>query len=214
MVDTLEKFQQGVVNVQSEEGKQFILFKRQLYQMYEVQNRSIDEHQQFSLSVDRKNLKWLYKANLDFVSEMKRVNHLDNLVEHGSLKGSIFKAKFFSPRRLRGAAALAGTFVGYTQLATLSMLLGPNVSALGLAATAYYGMMQFYDNQSVTQIDYVTDGEFTGWLLMKVQKSPFSSTNVLVHPKNCVSAHNMWDDELGGQYMDSHVIHVNEYINQ
>lgn len=28
VVDTLEKFQQGVVNVQSEEGKEFILFKR------------------------------------------------------------------------------------------------------------------------------------------------------------------------------------------
>ena len=36
VVDSLEKFQQAVVNVQSEEGKEFILFKRQLYQMYEV----------------------------------------------------------------------------------------------------------------------------------------------------------------------------------
>lgn len=45
VVDTLEKFQAGLVNTQSEAGKDFILFKRQLYQMYEVQNRSIYEHE-------------------------------------------------------------------------------------------------------------------------------------------------------------------------
>ena len=44
VVDTLEKYQQRVVNTKSETGKEFILFKRQLYQMYEEQNRSIDEH--------------------------------------------------------------------------------------------------------------------------------------------------------------------------
>ena len=36
MVDTLEKYQQRVVNTKSESGKEFIQFKRQLYQMYEV----------------------------------------------------------------------------------------------------------------------------------------------------------------------------------
>jgi hypothetical protein len=150
VVDTLEKFQQGVVNVQSEEGKEFILFKRQLYQMYEVQNRSIDEHARFSLSVERKNLKWLYKANLDFVSEMKRVNQLDNLVEHSSLKGSIFKAKTLSPRRLKGAAALAATVFGYTNLAAMSLMLGPNVSTFALAATAFYGMKQFQETDRIS----------------------------------------------------------------
>ena len=31
VVDTLEKYQQRVVNTQSDSGKEFILFKRQLY---------------------------------------------------------------------------------------------------------------------------------------------------------------------------------------
>ena len=60
VVDTLEKYQQRVVNTKSESGKEFVLFKRQLYQMYEVQNRSIDEHDQFSTKLERQNLKWLY----------------------------------------------------------------------------------------------------------------------------------------------------------
>ena len=70
VVDTLEKYQQRVVNVKSESGKEFVLFKRQLYQMYEVQNRSIDEHDTFSTKLERQNLRWLYRANLDYVGEI------------------------------------------------------------------------------------------------------------------------------------------------
>lgn len=35
--------------------------------MYEVQNRSIDEHEEFSMAMERKNLRWLYDANIDYV---------------------------------------------------------------------------------------------------------------------------------------------------
>ena len=70
VVDTLEKYQQRVVNTKSEQGKEFILFKRQLYQMYEVQNHSIEEHEKFSQEIERKNLKWLYQANMDYVEEL------------------------------------------------------------------------------------------------------------------------------------------------
>ena len=56
-----------MVNKQSQAGRDFILFKRQLYQMYEVSNRSVWEHEQFSLNVERRNLKWLYEANKDFI---------------------------------------------------------------------------------------------------------------------------------------------------
>lgn len=80
VVDTLEKYQQRMVNTKSEGGKEFILFKRQLYQMYEVQNRSIDEHEEFSLTLERQNIRWLYQANLDYIGEMQRVTTLDNLV--------------------------------------------------------------------------------------------------------------------------------------
>jgi len=44
VVDTLEKFEQGLIDKQTDAGKEFVSFKRQLYKMYEVQNRSIDEH--------------------------------------------------------------------------------------------------------------------------------------------------------------------------
>lgn len=59
--------------------------------MYEVQNRSIYEHERFSMGVERKNLKWLYNANIDYVDEIRLINEFDNMVEHGQLKGAVFK---------------------------------------------------------------------------------------------------------------------------
>jgi hypothetical protein len=53
VVDTLEKFQERTIDFNTEEGREFVVFKRQLYQMYEVQNRSVDEHEAFSFEMQR-----------------------------------------------------------------------------------------------------------------------------------------------------------------
>ena len=60
MVDTLEKYQNEQVDLSTAEGRAFIVFKRQLYQLYEIQNRSAAEHEAFSFELERENLKWLY----------------------------------------------------------------------------------------------------------------------------------------------------------
>ena len=139
VVDTLEKYQERVVNTKSESGKDFILFKRQLYQMYEVQNRSIDEHDEFSSKLERQNLKWLYDANLDFVAEMTRVNALDNRVEHGKLEGFVLKRKLMNPRRLKGVAAFGAAGMAYSNMAMLTLMMGPTVPMIGIVAASMYG---------------------------------------------------------------------------
>ena len=68
VVDTLEKFEEGMLDTQSPAARDFIVFKRQLYKMYEVQNRSVHEHEMYSFNIERENLKWVYQANLDFVN--------------------------------------------------------------------------------------------------------------------------------------------------
>ena len=60
VVDTLEKFEEGLLDRDSPRAREFILFKRQLYALYEVQNRSVNEHELFSFEVERNNLRWLY----------------------------------------------------------------------------------------------------------------------------------------------------------
>ena len=68
MVDTLEKFESGVLDKNSESAKDFMLFKRELYHMYEIYNRSVWEHEMFSFNIERENLKYIYNANIDFVT--------------------------------------------------------------------------------------------------------------------------------------------------
>ena len=90
VVDTLEKFQEGMLNTDSSAAKDFVLFKRELYQMYEVTNRSVWEHELYSFNIERENLKWLTKANNDFVNEMVKINTADQVSDMAHLKGKVF----------------------------------------------------------------------------------------------------------------------------
>ena len=53
MVDTLEKYQEAEIDLSSPRGREFVVFKRQLYQLYEIQSRSVDEHEAFSFEIER-----------------------------------------------------------------------------------------------------------------------------------------------------------------
>lgn len=143
VVDTLEKFQSGLVNTQSPAGKEFVMFKRELYNMYEVQNRSVWEHDSFSFGVERRNLKYLYNANRNFVSEMTRIRQLDQAADHGNLKGKIFQRKFLSTHRLKGLGAFGAATACYMHLTPLTMMLGSTVPMTAIAGCLVYGMRQW-----------------------------------------------------------------------
>ena len=56
----MEKFEEGLLDCDTPRARDFILFKRQLYAFYEVQNRIVNENELLSFKVERKNLRWLY----------------------------------------------------------------------------------------------------------------------------------------------------------
>lgn len=212
VVDTLEKYQQRVVNTKSESGKEFIQFKRQLYQMYEVQNRSIDEHEHFSSKLERQNLRWLYQANMDYIGEMSRVSHLDNLVDHGALKGSIFRAKTLSAKRMRGLGAFAFGGFAYANLSTLALMMGPTLPTFAIVCASLYGARSFADQSMISRIDYVMEGEFAGQLRATVQKSPFVSYTIVMSPANTMSVCAVGADDLGEEDAEGNVLSVSEYV--
>lgn len=110
----------------------------------------MDEHDAFSLSIERQNLEWLYKANLDYCQEVSRVSFFDNLVHHGSLKGSIFKAKLMSARRLYGLGSLGAASMAYMHMGTLSLMMGPTVPTLGIVAATVYGLKAFNEQSKIS----------------------------------------------------------------
>lgn len=142
-MDTLEKFQEGMVDTQSTAGKNFIQFKRQLYKLYEVSNRSLLEHEAFSLKVDRRNLKQLYKANTEYVNEISTINQFSNMVNIGQLKGKVFKAKTLSPRRLKGIGSFTLSAYAYHSLPYLTLLFGHTAPILAITVGTIYGAQTF-----------------------------------------------------------------------
>ena len=214
VVDTLEKYQSARVNVQSDAGQEFVLFKRQLYQMYEVQNRSIYEHEAFSMGIDRKNLKWLYTANIDYVNEITTINELDNAVEHGRLKGAVFKQKFLSPTKAKGLAAFGLSVAAYAHLTTLTLMLGPTYPAIAIVALGMYGANAFNERDSITQIDYVLEGDHAGALRIKIAKSPLQTYSIIANVKDTRSICALGDDDLGADDVEGNILQIDSYINE
>ena len=142
VVDTLEKYQQMNIDLDTLEGRNFYVFKRQLYQLYEIQNRSVDEHEAFSFSIERENLKWLYQANCDFTKEMMFVNNLENLKNHCNLGGLVFKRKAMDPYKLKGLGYFGLAAAGYSYWPYVAMYLGQTGTTLALTAACLAGMTQ------------------------------------------------------------------------
>lgn len=144
VVDTLEKFEANIIDQSSPRARDFALFKRQLYAMYEVQNRSVTEHELFSFKIDRKNLRWLSYANQEYINALNRVDQLDQLADYKSLgKDQVFKRRVLNPSRLKGVGSLFSSFYLYHYAPYLAVTLGPTLPVLGALATAMYGLLQF-----------------------------------------------------------------------
>ena len=154
VVDTLEKFQEGVVDLQSKAGRDFIVFKRQLYALYEVQNRSVDEHEAFSFDIQRQNLKWLWNANQDYAKEMERLNALEDLNAHANLKGAIFRRKELSPARVHGLGYFAVSALSYMYFPYVVNTLGYTLTMFGMTATSLLGMHNFSEKNIINTIEW------------------------------------------------------------
>ena len=209
VVDTLEKFQQNQVNTSSQEGREFIMFKRQLYQMYEVKHRSVHEHNSFSFGVERRNLRWLFDANMDYISEMGRINHFEQLSDTSNLGGKVFKMKTLTPARGKGLLALGASAWAFTNMVTLTLMMGPTMPVVGILGATVYGMKQFQETKTISAIEKLDDG----MLKFTIQKSPIVSFTITAHVNDCKSVCALGDDDLGADDVESNVLSVNNWTD-
>jgi hypothetical protein len=80
VADTLEKFESDILDSSKPESRDFIVFKRQLYQLYEVSHRSKEEHDLYSFNIQRNNLAASYRANLAHVQDQIAIRRGNDLV--------------------------------------------------------------------------------------------------------------------------------------
>ena len=179
--------------------------------MYEVQNRSISEHEAFSLAIDRKNLKWLYQANLDFVGEMQRINHFDNLVNHGQLKGAIFRAKTLTPRKLQSVFAFGAAIAAYTHLVPLTLLIGPTLPYVGIAGAIAYAARGVSEGNYISRMEWVREGDHRNSLRIRVQTTPFVGHTIIANPSKMRSVVSLGNDDMGADDDEGNIIEIKEY---
>ncbi len=213
VVDTLEKFQSGMMDKNSAQAKEFIVFKRQLYQLYEVQNRSVWEHEHFSFQIDRHNLSSLYKANIDFIHEMKKQDTIDQMVDYTSLKGYVFKKRAMNPRRVKGLGAFAGAASIYTYMPYLAAYLGSTVPLVSLVAASLYGMLAFAESQFVSSIKVIEEGTHRGLLEVEVGTSAFASKKIIVNVRDIQSVVSLHNDDYSDENTDGNVILIHKYFD-
>lgn len=130
----------------SNQAKDFVVFKRELYQMYVVQSRSVHEHELFSFKIERDELKYLYQANINFIEEMQRQNKLQQAIHYSSLNGAVFRRKLLNPKRIKGVGSFAATWYIYSNLPYLAVYLGSTLPVLAACAAAFNGMISFAES--------------------------------------------------------------------
>jgi hypothetical protein len=151
----------------------------------------------------------LYEANLDFNSEMTRVDQFEQTADHVSLKGKVFKMKALSPSRVRGLAAFGFSFYAYSNLVAITLLTGPTLPIVAIAASAFYGMRSFNEREVVSSIESLEDGQ----LRITVLKSPFVSYTITTHTKNVKSVCSLGADDLGADDSEGNIITVSAYVD-
>lgn len=141
VVDTLNKYQDANVDLDTQDGRDFIVFKRQLYKLYEVRNRSVDEHEAFSFDVERENLKWLQQASQDYQSEMRRLNDIEDQNAHINLKGAVFKRKALDANRLKGFGYFGVAGFTYAFFPYVAQIVGANATIFAISGFSLAGMI-------------------------------------------------------------------------
>lgn len=211
VVDTLEKYQEKAIDLDSRQGREFVVFKRQLFQMYEVQSRSISEHEAHSFEIDRENLKFLVEANKNFVNEISRLNDVEDLRAHANLKGALFRRKFLTAGRLGGLGYFGLAGLTYANFPLVASYLGHSWTMLGISGLTVAGMVNFREGSTINSIEIINDGEDQGKLKINVSGSLLSSQDIIADVENINAVFSLSNDDLGEDGVENNILEVKNF---
>lgn len=113
-----------------------------------------------------------------------------------------------SPNRLKSLLAFGAASYTYLNLVPITLMVGPTIPAVGMAATVLFGMFSLNENNSVSDIKLGDDGS----LLITVNTSPFVSHTITTSAKNVRSIVALGADDLGADDTESNLVEVSSYV--
>lgn len=175
--------------------------------MYEVKNRSVYEHQAYTMKMDRQSLDSLYSVTQNFVHESAMVDRLDQLCDTGALKGKVFQAKMMTPERLQGLVSLTASMVAFKKMTMLSLMLGPVPTVAGIVGCAVYGLGKFNQRDIISAVE-MKDGK----VHLTIQKSPIVSFTATVDADKICSLCTYEANEHSDRHDDeAHLVEVRNF---
>ena len=96
----------------------------------------------------------------------------------------------------------------------IALMVGPTLPMLGMVAASIYGARQFAEQNAISQIDIITEGEFKGLLRAKINKTALTSYTVIINPLRTYSLCALGDDDIGADDCESNLLQAFEYIDE
>ena len=190
VADSLEKFGNNL-DMDHADAKNFVIFKKKLYKLYEVRARSAAEHDEFSSEVLEDELKHVYDAHKHHLSTVFRDNHLDRVRQQMNLKGAFYKRKLLNPQRLKGISSglLAISFYLYNPYLWpyfAGNFLTAKLFTLTPMAAALYGVYNLSESNIVHSIERLDEGAYKGQVKLSIAVSPFITRDILADPVDII----------------------------
>lgn len=109
------------------------------------------------------------------------------------LKGKVFKKKMLSEDKVKGLAAVGFSAYGYMKLTALSLMMGPMLPMSAIAASFVYGMSQFSERNTISEIEALPNG----FLKITYLVTPVKTETITCHVNDTLSLCALGDDDLG-----------------
>lgn len=185
VVDSLEKFGENL-DMDHENAKDFMLFKKKLYNLYEVRARSSDEHAEFSVKILENELNHVYEAHKYHLSTLAKENQLSRVRQQQALKGAYYKRKLLNAQRLKGISSslfaisfylynpyLWPYFAGFSKLFYATPI-----------TAALYGVYNLSQKNVVHSIERLDSQGDEGSIKLSIAVTPFVNRDIIADPKD------------------------------
>lgn len=181
--------------------------------MYEVQSRSVSEHEAFSFNIERENLRFLTNSHRTYLEEMNRLNDIEDQRAHANLAGAVFKRKPLTVNRFTGLASFGLAGIAYAYFPLLASTVGYSTTLFGISAASFYGMLRFREQSIVNSITLIREGEHQGKVKINVSSSLLTSRDIIADVQNTQSLYSLSTPDYDDNEVDSNVIAITNYLD-
>lgn len=144
---------------------------------------------------------------------MDRASAIEDLEQHASLKGKIFKRKMMDPKKVHGLGYFGLAGMTYAFFPHVALHIGYNATMLGLTGSLLMGMTNFQDKNIINTIELLQEGEHAGKLKFNVSVSPIASKDYFVAVSKVQSLISLGNDDQGEDGIENNLVQLVDAID-